>query len=372
MIYLDNAATAMPLPLAVKAASEAMSECFGNPSSLHHMGRQAAKLLEESRASVAAALGCKPGNIIFTSGGTEAANTAIMSAALKSQRRRHIISTAVEHEATLSVLGELKTRHGCDITLVPPDKDGTVSASSVLEAVGPNTALIAMQAVNNETGAIMPYAQVADAINVAKAKPLFFLDAVQGLLRLQLRLENIDFAAVSAHKIGGIKGCGALYCASPAGLRPLHLGGGQENNLRSGTEAMPAIAAFGEACRVRLQGFASGTAHMAALKAALPGLLREAGVRFVINSPENAAPHIINISPHKGRSEVYIRVLSDAGICISGGSACKRGKRSHVLEAMHLPAGVIDSALRVSLSPENTMEELEAFARALAKAQELF
>lgn len=370
MIYLDNAATAMPLPAAIDAAGLAAAKSFGNPSSLHAMGRQARDILEGARGAVAQALGCAPKSIVFTSGGTESANTAIQSAAAKNRRMgMHIVSTQVEHDATLGALGRLK-QQGYQVTLVAPEKDGTVSADAVLGAVGDDTILVAMQAVNNETGALMPYARVASGLKQRSPRACFFLDAVQGLFKTEVALENIDFASASGHKIGGIKGAGALYAAAGTGLRPLLEGGGQEMGLRSGTEAVPAIAAFGAACQHRIGG--PGTAALAALKARLLAGLDARGVQYRLNTPQEAAPHIVSISPRGGRSEIYIRVLSDAGICVSGGSACKRGRRSHVLAAMGLQGGDIDSALRISFCPENTPEEVDELCAALKQAQAMF
>ena len=372
MIYLDNAATARPFGGAVEAAGAAMERGFGNPSSVHGAGRQARETLESARRAVAALLGCTAKCVTFTSGGTESINTALLSASAQGRRHGgHIVSTAIEHDAVLAVLGSLKNQ-GFEVTLVPPGRDGTVAAEDVLSALREDTVLVSLQAVNNETGARLPYAAVAAGLKARCPRALFHLDAVQALGEEPLDLKNVAFASVSGHKIGGIKGAGALYAAPSAKLRPLLLGGGQESALRSGTEAVPAIAAFGAAAVWRLDGRAAHRAHLDGLRAALLRGLEARQVRFKLNSPPGAAGHIVSLSAEGAPSEVYIRLLSDAGMCVSGGSACKRGKRSHVLAAMKVPVRDIDSTLRVSLSPLTEPGEIEAFCDALAQIQKTF
>ena len=372
MIYLDNAATARPFPGAAAAAHAAMAEGFGNPSSVHTLGRQAREGLESARRNVADLLGCAAKCVTFTSGGTESINTALQSAAAKGRRRgTHIVSTEIEHDAVLAVLASLKNQ-GFSVTLVPPEPDGTVREAAMLNALRDDTILVSMQAVNNETGARLPYGAVAAALKRRNPRAAFHLDAVQALGEEVLDLKSIDFASVSGHKIGGIKGSGALYMAPAAKLRPLLLGGGQENNLRSGTEAMPAIAAFGAAATWRLEHRNAHRAHLSALRTALLQGLETREVRFRLNSPEGAAPHIVSLSVAGAPSEVYIRLLSDAGICVSGGSACKRGKRSHVLASMKMDSRDIDSTLRVSLSPLTEMAEIEAFIDTISQLQKTF
>lgn len=370
--YLDNAATTAPLPAAIEAARRVMEQSWGNPSSLHEVGKQARAELNAARASVARALSCAPDCVTFTSGGTESINTALRGAAWQNRRiGRHIVSTAIEHEATLETLAALRDE-GFEITLVPPARDGVVPLQSLTAAMRDDTILLSIMAVNNETGAVQPYAEAAQALKARNARALVHVDAVQAFLKLPLTLEGIDLVSVSAHKLGGLKGCGALYVRQGIKLRPYLTGGGQESSLRSGTEAMPAIAAFGAACAARRAAFDENTASLAQLRANLLGRLSRLGLPCVIHSPQDGAPHIINLSLCRGRSEVYVRALSDRGVCVSGGSACARGKRSYVLSAMKLDSRSIDAALRVSLCPETTEDDLAAFCAALRDAADLF
>ena len=368
--YLDNAATTAVLPQAAQAALAAMTENYGNPSSLHAGGRQARALLEEARTQVARALACPSQCVFFTSGGTESINTAIGGAAFKNKHRgRHIVSTAIEHDAVLNKLTDLKNQ-GFEVTLVSPERDGSVSLDRLTAAMRPDTVLVTMQGVNNETGAILPFAEAAAAYKRINPQGLFHLDGVQTFLKQPMPLKNIDLASVSAHKIGGMKGCGALYVQPGLHLRPLVFGGNQESGMRSGTEGVPQIAAFAAACAVRSAGMAQASAHMASLKARLIEGARALGA--VINTPAQSADHIVNLSMCRGRSEVYIRVLSDRGFYVSGGSACARGKRSHVLEAMRLDGRNIDAALRVSFCPETPAEAVDGFCEALRDAARMF
>ena len=361
--YLDNAATTAVLPAARAAAERAMDE-FGNPGSLHEAGRRARAMLGESREAVAAALGCKPQRITFTSGGSESINTALLGAAHKNRHLgRHIVSTQIEHDATLK-------SQGWEITLVPPETDGTVSPGAVADALREDTALVSLMAVCNETGAILPLRETRAAMERVCPKALFHVDAVQGFCKIDLPLSCADALSLSAHKIGGLKGSGALYLREGIALPPLIYGGNQENGLRSGTEAMPQIAAFAAAAKERGARFAEDTARMRALRDRLIAGARALGC--AVNSPENGAPHIVNISPLRGRSEVFIRALSDRGIYVSGGSACARGKKSHVLTAMRLPGKNVDAALRISFCPETPQDAPEVFLSALEDAMKLF
>lgn len=369
-VYLDNAATTAVLPSAAEAAYRAMTDEFGNPSSLHEMGRNAKILLDKAREEISLALGCLPKNITFTSGGTESINTSIRAAVFKNRRLgRHIVSTAIEHDAVLKTLNDLKNQD-YEITLVPPERDGSVNIDKLISAMRADTALVTMQAVNNETGAILPYSEAAREYKKICPEGVFHLDAVQVFLKRPIELKNVDMASISAHKIGGMKGCGALYVKTGLNIRPMLYGGNQEGGLRSGTEGMPQIAAFMEAARFRRQNMETAAKHMAELKAALiDGVLDIGGV---INTPENSADHIVNISMCRGRSEVYIRILSDEGFYVSGGSACARGKKSHVLDAMHLPKKNIDAALRVSFCPETELADIIDFCGALRHASKMF
>lgn len=368
--YLDNAATTAVLPQAAQAAVSAMTECYGNPSSLHPLGRQARALLQTARAQVAAAIGCAPECVVFTSCGTESINMSLRAAARKNRHLgRHIVSTAIEHDATLNTLKALE-QEGFSVTLVAPERDGSVSAEKLCAALRPDTIALSVMAVNNETGALLPVGQAAAALKRLQPNALVHVDGVQALCKQPLELAHVDLASFSAHKIGGMKGCGALYVRKGLSIAPLLLGGGQENGLRSGTEGMPQIAAFGAACEARMRSRDADIARMRALRGRLIEGARGLGAQ--INSPQDAAPHIVNLSMCRGRSEVYIRALGERGVCVSGGSACTRGKASHVLLAQGLPKNNIDAALRVSLCPESTQEMVDAFVDGLAQAIQLF
>lgn len=367
--YLDNAATTAVLPAARAAAGHAMDE-FGNPGSLHEAGRRARALLDESRAQVAAALGCSPQRITFTSGGSESINTALFGGAVKNKHLgRHIVSTQIEHDATLNTLKALKSQ-GYEITLVPPERDGTVRPQAIAAALRADTILVSLMAVCNETGAVLPLRQAREAIRESCPKALLHADGVQGFCKVPLPVEDLDLLSLSAHKLGGMKGSGALYVREGLSLPPLIYGGNQENGLRSGTEALPQIAAFAAAAACRKARFEEDTAYMRALRERL--IAGAGALGCAIHSPEQGAPHIVNLSPMRGRSEVYIRVLSDRGIYISGGSACARGKKSHVLTAMRLPGKNIDAALRISFCPETPEAAIDAFLTALEQAMKLF
>lgn len=367
--YLDNAATTAVLPRAREAALSAMDQ-FGNPGSLHAMGQRARTLLEDSRGRVAAALGVKPGCVTFTSGGSESTNTALRGAAHRLRHLgRHIVSTAIEHDATLNTLKALQNQ-GFEVTLAAPERDGSVTAEAIRAALRPDTVLVSLMAVCNETGAVLPIRKVKAAMAQVCPGALLHVDAVQAFCKIDLPMDCIDLMSLSAHKIGGLKGSGALYVREGLHLTPLIYGGNQENGLRSGTEAMPQIAAFAAAAEERTARFAENTAHMAALRDRLLAGARALGCE--INTPADCAPHIVNLSPCVGRSEVYIRVLSDRGIYVSGGSACSRGKKSHVLTAMRVSGKNADAALRVSLCPESTEEDADAFLAALDQAKRMF
>ncbi|MEA4920386.1 MAG: cysteine desulfurase family protein [Clostridiaceae bacterium] len=369
-VYLDNAATTAVLPEAAKAALETMTGNFGNPSSLHEGGRRARALLDKARASIALALGCLPEEVTFTSCGTESINTVIDGAAFKNKHMgKHIVSTSIEHDAVLNKLNDLKGK-GYEITLVPPERDGTVSLDRLISSMREDTILVTMQGVNNETGAILPFEAAAEAYKEKNPSGFFHLDGVQTFLKRPMPLKNIDFASVSAHKIGGMKGSGAMYIRKGVSVKPLLYGGNQESGMRSGTEGMPQISAFMAAVDYRLPRISEGAKHMSMIKESLISHIKLMGGE--INTPYLSADHIVNFSMCRGRSEIYIRVLSDCGVYVSGGSACSRGRRSHVLEAMRLPKSNIDAALRASFCPENSAEDIEELCLALEKAVKMF
>ena len=369
-IYLDNAATTRVCPEAADMAYRVMTEQYGNPSSTHARGREAKKLLDAARRELALCLGCQPKELAFTSCGSEADNWALLSGAwAASARGGHVISSMAEHDAVRKSLDELE-RRGYEVTRLPPDPSGAVPVQAVLDALRPDTVLVSLMLVNNETGAVNDIPGLARALKKAAPKVLLHCDAVQGFLKVPFTVKSLgaDMVTISGHKIHAPKGIGALYIRSGLHLRPLILGGSQEDGRRAGTEAMPAICAFGEAARLGRALMAESTERMA-------GLRQRAASRLLAENPGlvvigGGAPHILCVSLPGYRSEVLMSVLESRGISVSKSAACKKGGRSHVLEAMGLPAPVIDGALRLGLSRYTTAEELDAFCLCLREARE--
>lgn len=365
--YLDNSATTPVLREAAERAFRVMTEEFGNPSSLHKMGIGASHILKESREALADALHAAPGEIIFTSCGTESTNTALFGAA-KRRRRGHIVTTAIEHAATLQCCKRLE-QEGFAVTYLQPDASGHIALSDFTAALREDTILATVMLVNNETGVLLPVAEMGRALKRRCPEALFHIDAVQGLFRVPLTPAkwSCDLMSVSGHKIGAPKGIGALYMRKGLRLAPFICGGGQEGGLRSGTEALPNIAAFGTACRVRERTFAEDVKHVAALKEQLVTGLRERLPWALLNG-EGDVPHVVNLSLPGCKSEVMLRVLEGDEVYVSAGSACSKGKESPVLRAMGLDKARIDSALRVSFAPFNTEEDVEALLAGLERA----
>ncbi|MBR0040181.1 MAG: cysteine desulfurase [Oscillospiraceae bacterium] len=368
--YLDNAATTAVCPEAAEAALRAMTEIYGNPSSTHAKGREAAKLLASARGEVAGALGCRPEELVFTSCGSESDNWALLGGAEAARRvGRHIISSLVEHDAVRKGL-DLLEQQGWEITRLAPDASGAVRAEDVKAALREDTALVCLMLVNNETGGVTDIAGVARMLRAEKSRALLHTDAVQAFLKVPFSAKTLgaDMISVSGHKIHAPKGVGALYIRSGLRLKPFVVGGGQESGRRAGTEAVPQIAAFGAAARVGAEQMAESRARMASLKA---GILE----RLRTEIPElawidSAAPHILSVSLPGWRSEVLMNYLEAREIFVSKSSACKKGGRSHVLEAMGLPSRTIDGALRIGLSRLTTPEDAQALCQALKDAHD--
>ncbi len=369
-IYLDNAATTRVCPEAADIAYKTMLECYGNPSSTHTKGREAKAVLDKARKQLAAALDCAPGEVYFTSCGSEGDNWAILNGA-ESMRRKglHVISSEVEHDAVRKSVDELK-RRGFEVTMLKPESDGSISPESVIGALRPDTVLVSLMMVNNETGAVTDIAAIAKALKKAKSIALLHTDAVQGFMKVPFSAKRLgaDMITVSGHKIHAPKGIGALYIKTGFKIKPYIIGGAQESGMRAGTEPMPQIAAFGAAAELAKSGMAENTANMAKLR-------QYTAERIVAEMPEaviigGGAPHILSVSLPGWRSEVLMNFLEARGIYISRSSACKKGGRSHVLEAMGLPAEVIDGAVRISLSRYTTKEELDELCSALKNAHD--
>ncbi len=367
LIYFDYAATTPVRREAAAALLDALAH-FGNPSSRYGFGREAARRVKEDRESVATAFGCSPDELFFTSCGTEGDNWAIRRGAELNRRRgKHIVTTAIEHAAVLETCRDLE-RQGYEVTCLKPGRSGRVTAEQLAAALRPDTALVSMMLVNNETGAVLPVADCVRAVKAFDPAILFHCDAVQGFLKTPEPLARLgaDLVAVSGHKIGAPKGVGALYIKKGVRLPPLLTGGGQEEGLRSGTEATAQIAAFAAAVRAvaadetRLERTTSIKDYtLSRLKQALPRL-------EVISQGD--APHICAVTLPGYKSEVVVRVLGDRGVCVSSGSACHKGRPSHVFAAMNLPKPWLDGALRLSFSPDSTKEEADVLVSALRDA----
>ena len=373
MLYFDHAATTPVLPEAADAAYRVMTRDFGNPSSLPALGKEAAKEAEANRGLVARALGCQPGELYFTSCGTEGDNWAVnLAVHLGRHRGKHIITTAVEHAAVLEPCKYLE-QQGYQVDYLTPDHTGHIPVEAVEAALREDTVLVSMMLVNNETGAIQPVAEVSRLLKRRKSAALLHTDAVQGFLKLDFtpKTLGVDLLTLSAHKIGGMKGSGALYIRNGLRAEPMLRGGGQEKGLRSGTEATPQIAAFAAAADYGFVNRGAHIAHLTDLKAYTLEVLQAKVPGLVVVSPGDA-PHICAVSLPGRPSQVVVRYLSDRGICLSAGSACHRGKASHVYGAMNLSKAVRDGMLRISFGPSNTREEADELADALlAATQEL-
>ena len=367
--YLDNSATTKPCAAAVEAMHTALTETWGNPSSVHGFGMNAGHLLQTARKQVAKAMDAQPERVFFTACGTEADNWAIYGTARRlGKRGKHIVTTAVEHHAVLHPMEDLAAQ-GFEVTYLQPDENGFVSVEALESALRPDTILVSVMMVCNETGAVMPIKDMVRATRRKSPLALFHTDAVQGLGKVPFSAKTLgaDLISVSGHKLHGPKGVGALYMKPGVNLPPYLLGGGQEGGNRSGTEAVPNIVGFGAACAA--QDFKKDMAHMTALR----DLCREklSHVEGLTLIGKGDAPHIITASIPGLRSQGILNCLQEKGVYVSAGSACSRGHRSHVLEAMKLPAAVIDGAFRISLCGETTVEEIEALAAALEYAKKV-
>lgn len=367
--YLDNSATTRVCPEAAEAALRAMTEVYGNPSSTHTKGREAKQLLDQSRKQVAAALGCTAQELVFTSCGSESDNWAILNGAeLMRRKGMHIISSQVEHDAVRKSLDELE-RRGFTVTRLKPDETGAIPVQAVTEALRPDTVLVTLMLVNNETGAVTDIAAIAKAMKKAGSQALLHTDAVQAFMKLPFTVKSLgaDMVSVSAHKIHAPKGIGALYIKSGVKLKPFLLGGAQEDGRRAGTEAMPQIAAFGAACQVARAHLQENYDRMAALRQlAMDELRRDIPELVVIGG---GTPHILSVSLPGWRSEVLMNYLEAREIYVSKSSACKKGGRSHVLEAIGLGPKLIDGAIRIGLSRFTTQEDILALCAVLKEAR---
>ena len=369
MIYLDNAATTQVCPEAARAALAAMTEGYGNPSSTHGPGRDARQALKAARETLAASLGAEPGEVYFTSGGSEGDNWAIRGACqLMRHKGKHIVSGLAEHDAVRRTLDYMQSQ-GWEVTRLAPGPDGAVSAADVAAVLRPDTALVSLMLVNNETGAVTDIPAVARAIKAAGCPALLHTDAIQGYMKVPFTVKALgaDIVTVSGHKIHAPKGVGAQYVRAGLRLPPLVLGGGQEAGFRSGTENMPGILALAAAVEA-YRADKDAPARMAALRQRIIETLAASIPDLVVIG--GGAPHILCLALPGYRSEVLLNFLDGLGVCVSKGSACKRGARSHVLEAMGLAPKVIDGAIRVSLGRFTTQADADGFCQGLLRAHD--
>ena len=368
MIYLDNSATTKPCAEAVTAMTTALTEGWANPSALYGFGIDAAHALRDARIQVAAAMGAEHDRVFFTSGGTEADNWAIFGTAKRyGKKNKHIITTAIEHHAILNCMKELEAQ-GCEVTYLQPDQLGRITLASLRDALRKDTILVSIMMVNNEVGSVMPISQMAKLTHKVCPDAIFHTDAVQGFLKVPFSAKTLgaDLISVSSHKIHGPKGAGALYISPRLKSFPaLMLGGGQEGGFRSGTEGIPAIQGFAAACAA---GFASFKTDIAREKELLDATVENlTALDGLIINGAHEAPHILSLAIPGVPTQNSINILQDHGICVSAGSACAKGHRSHVLTAMNVKPEIIDSTFRISLCRDTTADELAILAQIIEK-----
>lgn len=370
-IYFDNSGTTPVIEPVAELACRLLREEFGNPSAAYRRGIEAEKLLQQARSRVAATLDAKPGEIIFTSGGTEADNLALRGVMQANRRRgRHLIVSAVEHPAVLNTARALQ-EEGCEVDILPVDANCQVDARDLARLLRPDTVLVSVMLVNNEVGAVEPIAELAHVLRDAHSQALLHVDAVQGYGKMVVSAAKLgaDLIAVSGHKLHAPKGTGFLYVRDGVRLAPQLTGGGQEGGRRCGTENLPGICALGLAAKLAYDELDERLERVAEVKETLLNNLSDLpGWR--LNSPEGALPNVVSISFEGVKSEVLLHMLEDEGLLVSAGSACaaRRDKLSYVLAAMGLDRARIEGTLRFSFSYLNTKAEAER-AAAIVKRQ---
>ncbi len=367
--YLDNSATTPVCPEAIKAINQTLTECWGNPSSLHYGGIEAADMVGEARHAIAKKLSCMDDEIVFTSGGTESNNLAVFGAANAYRAKgTRIILSSIEHPSVNEPARQLEMQ-GYDVVRIRCDKFGRLDERQLMASITPSTALVSIMAVNNEVGTIQPVEKIRMAVKKANSRALVHCDAVQAFGKMPLKPYSmgVDLMTISSHKIHGPKGVGALFIKKGTRIVSRTFGGGQEHGIRPGTEPVPAIAGFGAAAAA-LPDINYQLKKATELRDYLLFRLRELdGV--VINSPEDALPYVTNISVLGFPSEVLLNFLSEMNIYVSGGSACSKGHKSRVLTAMGLDTQRINSALRISISRYTTKAEIDYLVEGIASAQ---
>ncbi|MBR6385206.1 MAG: cysteine desulfurase [Ruminococcus sp.] len=369
-IYLDNAATTKPCREAVESAVNAMTENFGNPSSLHRAGLDAQLVLDNARKVIASSTGAESENIIFTSGATESNNLAIRGiCSAYGKRKKKIIVSSVEHASVDETLNDVE-KNGFEVVRISPREDGNFYAEDFINACDENTVLIIMMYVNNETGYILPVQETFTKVKKRFPDIITHTDCVQAYMKINFKAGRLcaDLISLSGHKIHAVKGIGALYIRKGIRLIPIITGGKQEKGIRSGTESVPLAAAFGSAVNRFSKDIDTRYEKVSELKKYLVEKISEIdGVE--INSPENCSPYIINISQNK-RSEIMLHFLESKGIYVSSGSACSKGQQSGVLGQFGITGKRADCAIRISMTAETTIQELDEFINALKYGME--
>lgn len=367
-IYLDNAATTKPCGEAVSAAVDAMTENYGNPSSLHRAGLDAQLAVDKARKAIAASIGADSSEIYFTSGATESNNLALRGiSAAYGRKRRKIVISSVEHASVDETASALE-KNGFEIVRISPRDDGRFYADDFISACDENTCLVSMMLVNNETGYIMPVRETFMAVKRSFPEIITHCDCVQGYMKLPIKAASLgaDLISLSAHKIHGVKGVGAIYIKKGVRVIPIVTGGKQEKGIRSGTESVPLIAAFGAAVDKFRPTIAERYERVSQLKSHLLGKM--GGIENVaVNSPSDGSPYVINISAVGKRSEIMLHFLESKGIYVSSGSACSKGQHSGVLGEFGISGKRADGAVRISITAQTTEDELDEFAEALAE-----
>ncbi len=371
-VYLDNSATTRPYTEVVDEMASVLTDVYANPSSLHSLGKKAEDRINEARSYIAGTLSCTPGEIVFTGGGTESDNLAVIGIAETYKKNGNkIITQKTEHMAVLESMRYLESM-GFEVYYADVDKNGIVDADDVISHIDDKTILVSIMHVNSETGAIMPIEKIGDAVN---HKDCFFhVDAVQSYGKIPINPEKmgIDLLSISSHKIHGPNGVGALYVKKGVRLTPRIHGGKQEAGLRSGTENVAGIAGFHKAAQIKFANMDSAREHIQSLKNSLSEKIVSQIDNAVINSPDDSIYCILNVSFPGLKSEVLLHVLETRGIYVSTGSACNSKKKlSYVLKSMGIKDNVIDSAIRISLSEFNTQEEIDYTVNTLKKEVEL-
>ena len=366
--YLDNSATTMPCNTAVQNINFALSDTWCNPSSLYDLGFKAQMLIDDTRKSVSHLLHCREDEIYFTGSGTESNNTAILGAALSRKKRgKRIITTSIEHPSVLETVKRLEN-DGFEVVYLKPQANGVISAEDVRSAVTPDTILVSIMLVNNEVGAIQPIKQISQIIKQSGAPALLHCDGVQAFGKMPINLNDlgVDLFSASAHKIHGPKGVGILYVKKGVTIKPLITGGGQERNMRSGTESVPLIYGLnGAVCE--LGNISERLKSQKELWLYAKNTLLDTNL-VTINSSDDALPYILNISVEGYRSETLLHFLEAQDVYVSSGSACAKGEGSYVLGEIGLSQKRVDSALRISFSRYNTKDDIDALKSALISA----